>query len=422
MKKWAIIAISLLGAVYAFGQVPSSKPPMGWNSYFIPYTGSCAPTETFVKAQADAMRTSLGASGYKLVSVDCGWASATRTGGLQTADPTNFPSGIPSLVSYLHGHGQYIGLYSTPGPVSVTNCGKGPGSYGFETSDANQFANWSIDYLKYDFCTGSTVYPNTTPGVQSAYQLMGTALAGTSEPNMYYLVSVPDLTYGYGAGWSWFPVVGGNEYWTVEIAQAASLDTAEFGTPWATYAPHQSKGHWLNDDYLICGHYTIQTVGGAVSVTDNDCKTQFTLFAMLAAPLIISVDVTTLNSTALDILNNSEVIAVNQDSLGIMGSQITNVACGGSTCPVWTRTLADGTIAAALFNRDSASHSVTLNYSSLATGTTHYETRDLWAKQNLGVMTSYSATLSAGSTSMVLLTATSGGLSMPGIAVGAVVR
>jgi alpha-galactosidase len=429
MKKLLFV---LLVCTPAFAQLPSSAPPMGWSSYFYSgYIGGCAPTETIVKAQADAMRTTMD-SHYKLVGLDCGWANQTRTGGLQTANATKFPSGIPSLVSYIHGHGQYIGIYSTPGPASSTNCGNGPGSYGFETTDASTFANWRIDYLKYDFCTGSTVYANTTPGVENAYQVMATALAGTVEPTMYYLASVPELSYGYGNGWTWFQAVGASEYWANEVANDATLDLALFSVPWATYQPYQNKGHWLNGDFLICGHYTIYVSNGGSgpqAVTDGDCQTQFALWSMIAAPLVVSVDITTLDAQALATLNNTEVIAVDQDSLGLMGAQLTNVACGSSFCPVWTRTLANGTIAVGLFNRDSAAHSVTLNFSSLSTGTTHYEVRDLYTHTNLGVMTSYTAASVpppgsvAASSDMILLTATLGGSTLTeGVAKGAVIQ
>ena len=397
--KWVL----LFAALSCGAQVPSSVPPMGWNSYYMVSSGTCAPTETIVHTQANAMKALLDAR-YNLVSVDCGWANQSRTGGLQTVNATNFPSGIPALVSYVHGQGQYIGLYSTPGPPSATNCGNGPGSYTFESVDANTFANWGIDYFKYDFCTGSTVYAHTTPGVESAYQVMGAALAGTAMPSMYYVASVPELSYGYGDGWTWFQTVGAAEYFTNEINNFTTLDNALFNVPWTTYQPFQNKGHWLNDDYLIaCGHSSIFVQGGTQSVTSKDCQTQFAFFAMIASPLIVSADITMMDQTVtLGILNNAEVISVNQDSLGLMGGQFSNAACGSTNCPVWTRTLASGNIAVAFFNRDTSSHTISLTYNALGGASTYY-TRDILAHTNLGLLSSYSTTVAGTGSAMLIL-------------------
>lgn len=398
-----ILLVSLLIASTAFAQVPSSTPPMGYNTWFEYFQ---TPTEAEVKTQANALiSTGLTAKGYNLISIDAGWSQ--RPSGLLVANVTNFPDGMPALVSYIHGQGQFIGLYSTPGPEQCDSAG--PGSYTYEATDAATFASWGIDYLKYDFCTGASEYANTTAGVKSAYQVMGTAIAGSSNPNMYYLVSQPELTYGYGNAWTWFSTVGGNEYWTVEIAASNNLDAAEFATPWAIYQPYQSKGHWLNDDYLICGQYTIYISGGTQTVTDVDCATQFNLFAMLASPLIVSADVTSFNATVLGILGNTEVIAVDQDSLGLMGNVVSNAVCGSSYCPVWARKLANGNIAVALFNRDAAAHNVSLTFTQLNSGHTTYNVRDIVAHSNLGSMTSYTATsVAAHGSAMVVLSAGSG--------------
>jgi alpha-galactosidase len=412
------IFLPLFLAACVNAQVPSSTPPMGWNSYFMSEGGNLTPTQAQVETQANAMKSLLGASGYKLVSIDGGWSQ--RPSGTLVANTTNFPSGMPVLVSYIHGQGQYIGLYSSPGPEQCSSAG--PGSYTYETTDANTFAGWGIDYLKYDWCTGASVYPNTTSGMQSAYQIMGTALAATSVPNMYYLVSAPELTYGYGNGWLWFATVGGNEYWTVEVAQEPSLDAAEFTVPWATYQPYQSKGHWLNDDFLVAGRYSVVTSGGDETITDTQGETQFNLFAMLAAPLMVSADITTFNSTVLSYLTNSEVIAVDQDSLGLMGSELSSSTCGSTSCEIWTRTLANGNTAVAFFNRDTAIHSISLTFSTLGHST--YFVRDILAHQNLGFMTSYTTNVPATGSAMLILSdaGQNGGSEVSGFLNGSVIQ
>ena len=392
--KWVV----LLVAVSCGAQQPSNVPPMGWNTYFMSPSGNITPTEAQVETQALAMKNILGNAGYNLVVLDDGWSQ--RTAGLQVGVPARFPSGIPAVVSYVHGLGLKMGIYSSPGP---TQCGSSsPGSYTFETTDATTFANWGMDYLKYDWCSGADVYPNTTPGMQGAYQTMANAIAGRSKPTMYYLVSAPQLTYGYGAAYTWFPIVGGSEYWVNEVAQEPSLDAAEFTPPWSTYQAYQSKGHWMENDFLVAGHSTVVTNAGSQNITDTQGQTQFNFFAMIAAPLITSVDLTTLNQTVISYLTNPEVIAVDQDSLGLMGSQFSNAVCGSTNCPVWTRTLANGNIAVAFFNRDTSSHTISLTYNALG-GATSYYTRDILNHSNLGLLSSYSPTVAGTGSVMVIL-------------------
>lgn len=381
MRKSLFIAVLL--ATPMLGQtLANPTPPMGSNNFYWQFQASstCAPTETVEKAQADAqVSTGLAALGYTLVSMDDCWAQ--RTGGLLVGIPAQFPSGIASLVSYVHSKGLTFGIYSSP---DTTTCGGYPGSLGNETTDASTFFGWGVDYLKYDACP---------TGTQAQYQSMGTALSTAYGHNIPFLVNASS---GSIPSYQWFQTVGGSSNRSWNDIGSVTMDSRLFGTTWSTYAPYQNKGHWLDPDYIMCD---LKVNNGAETVTDTECRTQFTQYAILAAPLVIAANLTTLSANTLATLSNTEVIAIDQDSRGTMGSRISQVACGATFCEVWLRQLADcgrgvtTCYALEMVNRDTTGvHDVSTTWAALGI-TGSWNVRDLWAHSYKGSSsTGYTAT------------------------------
>jgi alpha-galactosidase len=372
-------------------------PPMGWNSY---RTMVDAPTDTGLRAQADAMvSTGMAAAGYQYIGVDNGWMQKVRdtSGNLQAVTST-FPSGISATINYVHSKGLKFGMYGGPG---ILTCGSyGAGSYRHELQDAIQYAAWGVDYLKYDQCEGavSTASPtgsygflgvetaSTTTALKYVYQLMGMALR-LSGRNIAYNTSA-------GAGFAiqtWGTNAGGNQwrYGNDSLGTWASLLAAYDADQGLEIYAGPGKG-WNDPDYVNVGNGTL---------TDTEGQSQMSLWSLLAAPLVAAADLTTLSGTSIATLTNAEVIAVDQDVLGVQGKRVTQVVCGGANCDVIVKQLSNGAWAIGFLNRDSAPHDIVTTWSAIqgviaAFPTSGFTTtRDLWAHAALAAMpTGYTAT------------------------------
>lgn len=356
-----------------------------------------------MKAQADAMvSTGLAALSYKYVIMDCCWNQ--RTSGLQVGIPAQFPSGVPALANYVHGKGLLWGMYSSP---NVNTCSGDsttyPGSLGFEATDANTFFNvMHADYLKYDFCSPGQVHD---PNEQANYQAMGTQILGIAHP-VAYDISTKDETPPIPP--TYFKTVGGTTVLTAIDIEEVTMDQRLYGDDWAALSVYQNKGHWLNPDMLMCD-LTVNRPGYSGTgdpVTDVQCRTQFSHYAILAAPLIIGTDLTNLSANALTTYSNAELIAVNQDSLGVMGFRVSQTACGSTFCEVWARQLHDGW-AVELINRDTtAAHNITVSWSSFGLSG-NQNMRDLWAHAYIGSSSTGYTAVAAPSYNAVMLKLTS---------------
>jgi alpha-galactosidase len=405
--------VTLSNATLSLAQYPESLPPMGWNSWYGLTCGGNEPcsgagigdtvvTETNIKVQADALVSSgLAAVGYTLVSIDDTWSSRDGSGNLQGV-PANFPSGMAALGTYIHGKGLLFGLYGAAGTLSCAGLGY-PTQWGHELADAATVAAWGADFWKEDWCTdaGTLWGPNTplfstpTASVAQAYRTMGNALTASGR-------SIPLLvSYIPSDAPSFFQQVGGS---------MVRIGTDNGQTCWCLKAqnslayaiPYQNRGHWLDPDMLMGG--MVENNGGS-TVSDVEAKAQFNWYAIIAAPLIIGKQINLLNSTLLTTYGNSEVIAIDQDALGKMGTLVSSTTCGSTVCQVWTRRLANGDYAIALINYDpSASHSVTVNWSMFGQSGT-WNIRDLWAHASAGSSsTGYSVSLPAWGSTMVKIT------------------
>ena len=334
----------------------SQTPPMGWNSW---NHFSSNVDDAIVRAAADKLVSSgLAAVGYLYINIDDGWEGTRDLNG-NIVPNSKFPD-MKALADHVHGRGLKLGIYSSPGPFT---CGGYLGSYGYEEQDAKTYAYWGIDYLKYDWCSASRVYTNDQ--LQAAYQKMGSALANSGRPIVYSLCE-----YGMGDVWKWGTQVGANLWRTTGDIQDNWKSMSEIGFSQNLLAPYSGPGHWNDPDMLQIGN------GG---MSNTEYHTHFSLWCLLAAPLMAGNDLSTMSSETLEILSNKELIAINQ---GPLGKQATQVVKQGDI-QIWVRDLKDGSKAVGLFNTGLTSMVVTLNFSDIKVNG-RQKIRDLWLHKDLG--------------------------------------
>ncbi|MDP9794134.1 alpha-galactosidase [Catenuloplanes nepalensis] len=330
-------------------------PPMGFNNW---NAFGCDVTEQLIKDVADLFVSSgLQAVGYEYVNIDDCWALKERdpeTGRL-VPDPVKFPSGIAGVAGYVHAKGLKLGLYADAG---TRTCAGYPGSLGHEDLDARTFAEWQIDYLKYDNCY------NESDGSQAdylrRYTAMGQALTRTGRPIVYSICE-----WGTSQPWTWAADVGNLWRTTGDISDNWSSVRSIIATNAPLY-PYAGPGHWNDPDMLEVGN------GG---MTATEYRTHMSMWAMMAAPLIIGTDLRGASAETMDILTNSEIIAVDQDPLGV---QATVVSDSGGLM-VLDKPLADGQRAIALYN--STDTVATVSVPATETGLRRapaYRLQDLW--------------------------------------------
>ncbi len=313
----------------------AQTPPMGWNSWntFGPDIDASVVLETIDTFE----RAGLKAAGYEYIVIDDLWEADARVDGRLTWDPVKFPNGIKPLADYAHSKGLKFGIYSCAG--SHTCAGK-PASYGYEEVDAQTFAEWGVDFLKYDFCYAP-------PGISgpSLYRRMGQALRATGRPIVFSICE-----WGTHKPWEWGAQVGGHMWRTTgDIADSwQSILDIGFRRQIGLDA-YAGPGHWNDPDMLVVGMYGKGNAaqGGC---TDAEYRSHFSLWCLLAAPLMIGCDVRQMNAATRAILMNKEAIAINQDALGRQAYHVGAISHGPEVASVWAKPLEDGSIAVGLFN------------------------------------------------------------------------
>ncbi|KAL9268589.1 Alpha-galactosidase 3-like protein [Drosera capensis] len=331
----------------------AQSPQMGWNSWNF---FACHINETVIMETADALiSTGLADLGYVYVNIDDCWSREARNSkGELVPDPKTFPSGIKALADYVHGKGLKLGIYSDAG---VFTCQVRPGSLYHEKSDAEQFASWGVDYLKYDNCYNLGIPP------QKRYPPMRNALNATDRTIFYSLcewgVDDPAL-WASQVGNSWRTTDDINDSW-VSMTMIADLNDK-----WASYA---GPGGWNDPDMLEVGN------GG---MSYNEYRAHFSIWALMKAPLLIGCDVRNLTAETKEILSNEEVIAVNQDTLGVQGRKVSTSGLDGCQ-QVWAGPLSGNRIVVALWNRCSNATAITARWDVLGIQSSVSVTvRDLW--------------------------------------------
>lgn len=340
-------------------------PQMGWNSW---NHFACQIDEQIIRDTADALvSTGLASLGYTYVNIDDCWAEMDRDsqGNLQAKSST-FPSGIKALANYVHAKGLKLGIYSDAG---YQTCEGQPGSLGNEYKDAASFASWGIDYLKYDNCHND----GTTPEVR--FPVMGKALVSSGRAIFYSLCEwgIDDpATWGPSVGNSWRTTGDISDQWSSMISRADQNDV------WAAYA---GPGGWNDPDMLEVGN------GG---MTTEEYRSHFSIWALMKAPLLIGCDVRNIDSNSLAILSNSDVIGVNQDSLGVQGKKVNQ----NGDLEVWAGPLSGKRVVVALWNRGASTSLITAQWSDIGLPTSSVvHVRDLWLQQDLA--STYQGSLSA---------------------------
>lgn len=358
--------ILLAGTATAQRPTLAATPPMGWNTW---YAFGCHVTEADVKAAVDAMASNgMKAAGYEYVSLDDCWqGERDASGHIHSND--RFPD-MKALGDYIHDHGFKFGIYSSPGPKT---CGGYAGSYGHEKEDAETYASWGVDFLKYDWCSARQVYQPDQ--IEDAYKKMHDAIVATGRPMVYSLCE-----YGMNSPWEWGPEIGANLWRTtddvsnrINFQEYARMMFVGFGQEGLQH--FAGPGHWNDPDFLQIGN-------GGLKLDED--KTQMSLWSLLAAPLFSSTDVTKLTADQLAVLTNREVIAVDTDPKGIQGHRLSQ----SGPIQVWVKPLSDGRTAVGLINSGESPFSASVNFSDIGyRGSVHV--RDLWEHKDLGSFKSY---------------------------------
>jgi len=335
-------------------------PPMGVGNWI-------EGNDAAARKVADLMVSNgLRDAGYVYLQIDEGWEGRRDAQG-NLHPNKNFPD-MKALADYVHSKGLKLGIYSSPGP---TACVGYAGSHGHEEQDAKTFAGWGVDLLKYDWCTADVLY-HTQAEMQAVYQKMGDALEATGRPIVYSLCQYGEYDVG-----SWGPDVGANLWRTSTDGVDSWKSMTNNGFEKNGKPSDAGPGHWNDPDNLQIGkgHMTTQ-----------EYRTEMTLWSMMAAPLFIDIhgpdmafnDMAKWSPEVLQILLNAEVIAIDQDKLGIQGQRISKQG----EIEIWSKRLEGGAIAVAVFNRGASEEKTMLNWNDLGLKNVR-SVRDVWRKTDL---------------------------------------
>jgi len=418
LKKIIAAGILLLAAssAQALENGLARTPPMGWNSW---NKFGCDVSETLIMEMADAMVDSgMRDAGYEYIVIDDCWQVSRDEEGNIVADPDRFPSGMKALADYIHAKGLKFGLYSDAGSFT---CQRRPGSKGYELQDARQYAAWGVDYLKYDWC-------NTEgQNAPESYAKMRDALKAAGRPIVFSICE-----WGLSEPWTWAEDVGNLWRTTGDITDAWSNEGGHFGLPpgergdppvppsggmpegvppaggeagpppvsmglgflqildqQEALADYAGPGHWNDPDMLEVGN------GG---MTVEGYRAHFSLWAILAAPLMSGNDLRDMSPEINEILTNKEVIAVNQDVLGKQGRRVKK----DGDSDIWVKELADGDRCIAFLNRGETALDMTITWSEIGLSAKPMVVRDLWQHKDLGTFSKGFSTSVAGHSVVVV--------------------
>lgn len=351
-------------------------PPMGWNSW---NTFQTKINEQLVKDIADVMVSSgMKDAGYTYIVLDDGWMAMQRdpkTGDLDP-DPEKFPNGIKAVADYVHSKGLKFGLYNCAG---TKTCAGYPGTRGYEYQDARFYASVGVDYLKFDWCNTEGI------NAKEAYTTMSKALKAAGRPIVFSLCE-----WGNNKPWQWAENVG--HLWRTTGDITNKFDGTLDHKTWYqlgvmtivdlqdTLRKFAGPGHWNDPDMLEVGN----------GLSDAENRTHFSLWAMLAAPLIAGNDLRKMDEETKSVLTNKDVIAIDQDVLGIEGFKYND----RDSVQTWFRPLSNGNWAVCFVNRSLSPKTIEFNWQANTIvddlsqrkldNTITYKIRDLWTKKDLG--------------------------------------
>lgn len=339
------------------------RPPMGWNSW---NTFEVKINETLFKETVDLIvSTGMKDAGYNYVVVDDGWEAKERDeNGNLVPDPLKFPSGMKALADYVHSKGLKFGIHNCAGK---TTCNGFPGGRGHEFQDARLYASWGVDFLKYDWCDHGTA------DAREIYSTMRDALFAAKRPVLFSLCE-----WGSNKPWEWAKSVGHMWRTTGDVRDCYSCQ-GEYDTGWKVILDSQvgleryaGPDGWNDPDMLEVGN---------PGLTLAESRAQFSLWCMLAAPLMAGNDLRQMKPEILAILTDKEAIAIDQDSLGKQGYRF--MEHPGKN--IWVRELANGDWAVCYLNTGTESLRLMVNwehFTMMPKG--RYSIRDVWQKKMLG--------------------------------------
>ncbi len=351
-------------------------PPMGWNSW---NKFACDVNEKLIRETADAMVASgMKDVGYQYINIDDCWHGERDSHGFIQPNPERFPSGMKALADYIHSKGLKFGIYSDAG---WKTCGGRPGSRGYEYQDALKYAEWGVDYLKYDWCNTEKL------NAEGAYLTMRNALYAAGHPIVFSLCE-----WGNNKPWEWGKSIG--HLWRTTGDITACFDCVVDHGTWKSWGVmqildmqkgfriHAGPDHWNDPDMM--------EVGNGMSVSED--RSHFSMWCMLAAPLIAGNDLRNMTEETIEILTNEEAIAVNQDSLGIQGYKY----LAKDNLEIWFKPLSKDEWAVCFLNRGLEEKNIKFiwkehNQSDLFSkremnfNETTYKIRNIWAKKDIGI-------------------------------------
>jgi len=373
-----LLGFLFLGLINLFGQKFDNlapTPPMGWNSW---NTFECDINEKLIRDIADVMVSSgMKDAGYIYVNIDDCWHGERDSLGFIHPHPEHFPSGMKTLADYVHSKGLKIGIYSDAG---WKTCGGRPGSRGYEYQDAMQYAFWGIDYLKYDWCNTESLK------AEGAYLTMRDALYKAGRPIVFSLCE-----WGDSKPWEWGSKIG--HLWRTTGDIYPCFDCEYNHGTWSSWGimrivdmqdglrKYAGPDHWNDPDMM--------EVGNGLTVVEN--RSHFSMWCMLAAPMIAGNDIRKMSKETLDILINKEAIAVDQDSLGIQGFKYSSK----DSVDVWFKLLNKGDWAVCFLNRGIKPQNIEFNWTTenvnddfanrnAGFDKTEYKIRNIWTKSDAG--------------------------------------
>jgi alpha-galactosidase len=364
-----VAAVVTVAAVRPAPRLPNGlalTPPMGWNSW---NHFGCNVSSTLIRGVADAMAANgMKDAGYQYVVIDDCWQVGRDARGVIVADSVRFPGGIKPLADYVHSKGLKFGIYTDAGRRT---CEGREGSYGHEEIDARTYAAWGVDYVKIDWCNAEGLDAPTQ------YTKLRDALARSGRPIVFSICE-----WGLNRPWEWAPATGNLWRTTGDISDRWDSMIANFDLSsqyWSVARP----GAWNDPDMLEVGN------GG---LSRDESRAHMSLWAIAAAPLIAGNDVRAMDDSSRDariareVLLNREVIAVNQDSLGVQGQMIGN---SRAELQVWVKPLKDGSRAVVLLNRATVPARINAEWARVGLRGASIRVRDLWAHKDTTVAGAY---------------------------------
>jgi alpha-galactosidase len=364
-------------------------PQMGWNDWYAYYDHV---TGQQIRKATDSMVSSgLADYGYQFISIDDTWANQPGSTNPDLSGPPRNAQGtiqanrrfpdMAGLVAYVHSKGLKAGIYSSPGPLT---CASFEGSYRHEQQDAEQFARWGFDLLKYDWCSYSTVVQK--PGLEdyfAPYRHMGTIVK-----NLDRDVVLNISQYGLGDAWQWAREAGGNSWrTTLDLGNAKESNLPGFyaiGFANAAHSPYAGPGGWNDPDYILIGKVgdarSMEAPPQNTRLTADEQYSYMSMWSLMAAPLFFSGEITNMDPFTLNVLCNAEVIDIDQDALGRQGRVLRKT----DDEFILAKPLEDGSVAVGLFNLSSTPRTLSIRWSDLGLRTSRARVRDVWRQRNLG--------------------------------------